>query len=130
MERRISDTRRNHPGEPIEPPALAPVHLVQMHLGLLAIQGEEAEVPSSEVGQEVEPHPTQVRIPSELQARSQGATPGTPMTKVRQVQRRNKEKRMLITTAVEVQLLMYPLERGRTKTKKIQLPKRISKVRL
>ena len=51
------------------------------------------------------------------------------MTKVRLVQRRNKEKRTLITTAVEAQLLMRPLERGKLRIKKILLPKRISKVR-
>ena len=100
-----------------------------MRHGLPATQGEEEEVPSSEVGQEVEPHPTQVRTLSELQARLQEVTPGTPTTKVRQVLRRNRGRRMPITTAVEVQLLVSTLERGKPKPRKILLPKRISKVR-
>ena len=129
MEQRTSDTKPNQPKGRIEPQAHAPAHLVQMHHGHLAIQGEEAEVPLSEVGQEVEPHPTQARTPSELQARSQGATPGTPMTKVRQVRRRNKGRRTLITTVVEARLQTRTLERGKQKTRKILLPKRTSKVR-
>ena len=85
MEQRTLDTKQNHPEGRIEPQAHAPAHLVQMHHGLQAIQGEEAEVPSSEVGQEVEPHPTQARTLSELKARLQVVIPGTPTTKFRQV---------------------------------------------
>ena len=87
MDQRTLDTRQSHQGELTEPPVPALVHLVQMHQnGHRATQGEEAEVPSSEVGQEVEPHPP-TQEPSQepshisnLQGQSQGATPGTLMT--------------------------------------------------
>ena len=86
-----------------------------MHHGHLATQGEEEEVPSSEAGQEGEPHPTQVRTPLELQARSQEVTPGTLLTEVKQVLRRNKEKRMLKATVVEAQPQVKHLEKEKLK---------------
>ena len=100
-----------------------------MHLGLLAIQGVGEEVPLLEAVEEDKPHLAQQTL-SEPQARSQEVIPGTLMTEVRLVLRKNKERRMLKAIAVEAQPQVKPLERGKPKlTERIRLPTKRSKVR-